>query len=85
MQKQYRGVTVNDLYNAMYRQVNALVDVILTYESDTFSSDASRLTPQEAESVAFLIISNRLQAMIDLDTLDGGMIADALDEVRGNI
>ena len=84
MQKQYHGTTVNDLYNAIYKKVNELVDTILAYESDTFSSEASNLTPAEAEQIAFNIILHDMQNRIDTNTMDGGMISDELEEIRDN-
>lgn len=85
MQKQYHGITVNDLYNAIYVQFNHLVDEILTYESDTFSSEGSELTPAEAERVAFALILRDMERRASTETMDGGMIADALEEIRGEV
>lgn len=80
--KQYHGITVNDLHNALYKKVNELVDEILQYESDTFSSDASELTPAEAEKIAFAFILQDMQERIDTNTMDGVMITEELENIR---
>lgn len=82
MPKQYHGITVNDLYNALYKKVNELVDEILKYESDTFSSEASELTPAEAEKIAFAFILQDVQERIDTDTMGGVMISEELENIR---
>lgn len=80
--KTYHGITVNDLYVALYKQVNHLVDEILTYESDTFSSEASEITPSEAEKIAMIFILKDIENRIDTNTMDGCMIDNELYELR---
>lgn len=80
--KEYHGITVNDLYNALYKKFNHLVDDILNYESDTFSSDGSELTPAEAEKIAFAFILRDIEKRIATETMDGGMIDEELDNIR---
>lgn len=82
MKKQYHGITVNDLYNAVHKKFNWLVDEILNYESDTFSSEASELTPAEAEKIAFAFILKDIEQRIDMETMDGGMVTEALEDIR---
>lgn len=82
MKKQYNGTTVNDLYNALYKQVNQLVDDVLNYESDTFSSEASEITVEEAEKIAFAFIKHDIQNRIDTNTMDGVMISEELETIR---
>lgn len=80
--KEYHGITVNDLYNALYRKVNCLVDEILNYESDTFSSEASEITSSEAEKVALAFIVRDIENRTNMDTMDGTMIDSELYELR---
>lgn len=82
MKNEYHGVTVNDLYNAIYKQFNMLVDEILSYESDTFSSDACDLTPAEAEQIAYAFVVRDIEQRAYCHTMDGGMISDELDRIR---
>lgn len=82
MNREYHGITVNDLYNALYKQVNNLVDEILNYESDTFSSDASEITSQEAEKVALALILRDIENRVSTNTMDGVMIDSELYELR---
>lgn len=65
---------------AKYRE---LVKTIKEYESDTFSSEAMELTDKEAEKIARAFIIRDIQARIDTDTMDGLMIGEELDEIRG--
>lgn len=82
MKKDYHGITVNDLYNALYKPFNQLVDEILNYESDTFSSEASELTVPEAEKIAFALIQRDIEARRCFETLDGSMIDTELALIR---
>ena len=82
MEKVYHGVTVNDLYNPLNKKFNLLVDEILDYESDTFSSEASKLTPAEAEQIAIALILEDMQFRIDLDSMDGVCITNQLEAIR---
>jgi hypothetical protein len=82
MKKQYHGITVNDLYNSLYKKVNHLVDEILEYESDTFSSESSELTPAEAEKIAFIFILRDIDDRIIANTMDGHMIDTELYYLR---
>ncbi len=82
MHKQYHGVTVNDMYNAFYKTFNGLVDELLNYESDTFSSEGSELTASEAEQIAFSMVCKDMQAKIDMQTLDGTMVDSELYDLR---
>lgn len=79
--KQYGGVSVNDLHQALYGNFNLLVDDILSYESDTFSSEGSKLTVGEAERVALAIVADDLQKRYN-DSLDGVVISEMLETVR---
>jgi len=81
-QIEYQGVKVDDLYNAFRDRFNEMVDTILQYESDTFSSEASNLTPQEAEKIAFAFIDSDMQERIDTNTMDGVRIAEELEFIR---
>ncbi len=80
--KTYHGITVNDLYNSLYKNFNLLVDEILKYESDTFSSSESEITPQEAEKISFAFIIRDMEARIHTRTMDGIMISEELYELR---
>ena len=80
--KQYNGTTVNDLYNALYRKFNELVDTILNYESDTFSSERSDLTPSEAEKIAITFILRDIERRNNTETMDGDMITETLSDLR---
>ena len=80
--KQYHGITVNDLYDALYKKVNELVDEILKYESDTFSSEASELIPAEAEKIAIAFILHDIEERIDTNTMDGLKISEELETIR---
>lgn len=82
MKKKYHGITVNDLYSALYVKVNHLVDEILNYESDTFSSEASEITVEEAEKVAFAFIVRDIENRTSTNTMDGCMIDNELYELR---
>ncbi len=82
MRKEYHGTTVNDLYNGLYKKWNELVDEILNYESDTFSSEGSELTVPEAEKIALAFILRDMQRRIDTDTMDGNMITEELETIR---
>lgn len=82
MKKYYNGITVNDLYNALYVNFNHLVDEILNYESDTFSSEGSKLTPAEAERIAFAFILRDIANRTNLNTMDGVMISYELRDIR---
>ena len=81
-QKQYHGTTLNDLYNALSKKFNYLVDEILKYESDTFSSEASELTAHEAEQIAIAFILHDIEQRIDTNTMDGVMISEELENIR---
>jgi len=82
MKKEYHGITVNDMYNALYKQFNWLVDEILNYESDTFSASGEELTPAEAEKIALSIVYQDMEARREMRTMDGGMIAEELETIR---
>lgn len=81
MKKQYHGITLNDLYNPLYVKFNQFVDEILNYESDTFSSKATGLTPAQAEKIAITFILEDIEDRTSTRTMDGGMISNALDEI----
>lgn len=57
--------------------VETLVNEILNYESDTFSSRANVVTREEAEHMAAQVISNCF------DKYDGYCVQDLLDNIRG--
>lgn len=82
MKKQYHGVTVNDLYNNLYKVFNILVDEILAYESDTFSAQSSEITIEEAEKVAFRFVMRDIERRFATETMDGSMIDNVLYEIR---
>lgn len=82
MEKQYHGININDLYNALSKQFNFLVDDILQYESDTFSSSGYSLTPKEAEQIAIAFILEDIEGRHYHNTMDGGMILEKLDDIR---
>lgn len=84
IKKDYHGITVNDLYNALYKPFNQLVDEILNYESDTFSSERAELTPAEAEQIALKFILSDIDDRTTTRNMDGSMIGYKLDEIRGN-
>jgi hypothetical protein len=60
----------------LMQEVEKLVNEILEYESDTFSSKQSGVTRQEAELMAAGVISNAF------DKHDGYLMADLLSDVR---
>ncbi len=82
MEKTYHGITTNDLHFALSKKVNELVDSILSYESDTFSSEGSELTPVEAEEIAFRLIRRNIEQMTSNEIMDGTMIDSELYELR---
>ncbi len=82
MTKYYNGTTVNDFYNALYKDFNQFVDTILNYESDTFSASSSDLTPSEAEQIALAFILEDMRARNTTQTMDGGMISEQLQQMR---
>lgn len=65
------------------KKFNELCQEIFNYESDTFSSGNSKLTIDEATKVAELIVLDDIQARIDLETMDGEVITEQLNIVRG--
>ncbi len=60
-----------------------LVSEIREYESDTFSASAQEITATEAREVAKQFIIEDIQARIDTDTMDGVMIQEVLNDIRG--
>lgn len=62
---------------------NELLNIIAEYESDTFSAIGSRLTIEEAEEVAYKLLIPSINRLIEGDTMDGLMITEVLEEIRG--
>lgn len=60
--------------------IENILSELMNYESDTFSTEGSKLTPVEATAVVTLLISNNIQLG---DNIDGLELTEALEEVRG--
>lgn len=80
--KQYKGISVDLLHLSLAQRINYLVDTILNYESDTFSSTGSELTTEEAEAIALAFVIEEIERKQNLDTMDGCMITSALKDIR---
>ena len=59
-----------------------LVETIRTYESDTFSAEASKLTRSEALKIASNLVCHKIQGMIETHTMDGDIISQELEIIR---
>lgn len=64
------------MHEQLTEAVETLVNEILNYESDTFSSRANVITRKEAEHMAAQVISNAF------DKYDGYCMQDLLDNAR---
>lgn len=61
---------------------NELIVTIYSYESDTFSAEASKLTRSEAIKIAQRLIVPKIRGLIDCDTMDGVAISEELEDIR---
>lgn len=64
------------------KRFEELVDTIEQYESDTFSAESSRLTREEAETIALEFVLRDLDKRIRCETMDGDMITEQLAIIR---
>lgn len=54
------------------------INEVVSYESDTFSAEASKITRDEADAVVLKVME-----WIWNDRIDGVLLSEALAEVRG--
>lgn len=67
---------------AIDKKFNELIESILDYESDTFSASSSKITEQEAYTIAERFILEDITKRIDTDTVDGVMLSEELENIR---
>ncbi len=70
------------MISPILEKYHELVEVIMDYESDTFSASDKKLKKSEAKKIAEQLIIANIQDRIDMDTMDGLDITDALEEIR---
>lgn len=61
----------------------SLFKTIMEYESDTFSATNMNLKPEEAMEITRNIIIEDIEVRAECDNLDGLMVGQELDRVRG--
>lgn len=64
--------------------MDELANIILEYESDTFSAIDSELTPTDAQAMATLLFNRFCKVVAEGGLLrcDGDVLSDLLDDIR---
>lgn len=72
------------MHDKVIEAFKALTVTIATYESDTFSASGEKITYDEANRIASELVYDKITDLVELDTLDGVIISEALENIRDN-